>query len=301
MTSVRPLQVKNRAPAPIQITAEQLIRESRDKQFDGPPRRSSQLHIADQEELQQYRQGKRKDFENQIRRQRHLIGVWCQYALWEASQKEFIRARSVFERALDVDYRNNVIWFKYAEMEMKNKFINHARNIWDRAVALLPRVDQFWYKYSYMEEMVGAIDEARQVFERWMKWQPDDMGWAAYIKFEMRQGEIERARSLYERSDLSLSLSLPVAHPCRYIEALPSSRSYLKYARWEEHNGEKERCRGIFERALGGELAPEEHKKALLVGFAKFEERCKEYDRARFVYLLVPFPHLPPIPLRAVE
>lgn len=280
--SARPLKVKNRAPAPIQITAEQLIRESRDKQFDGPTRRSSQLHIADQEELQEYRQGKRKDFENQIRRQRHLIGVWCKYAQWEASQKEFIRARSVFERALDVDYRNNVIWFKYAEMEMKNKFINHARNIWDRAVALLPRVDQFWYKYSYMEEMVGAIDEARQVFERWMKWQPDDMGWAAYIKFEMRQGEIERARGVYERFDL-LWLYQHLTFPCRYIEALPSSRSYLKYARWEEHNGEKERCRGIFERALGGELAPEEHKKALLVGFAKFEERCKEYERARFV------------------
>jgi hypothetical protein len=28
-------------------------------------------------------------------------------------------ARSIWERALDVDYRNIVIWLKYAEMEMR--------------------------------------------------------------------------------------------------------------------------------------------------------------------------------------
>ena len=29
------------------------------------------------------------------------------------------RARSIYERALDVDHRNITIWLKYAEMEMK--------------------------------------------------------------------------------------------------------------------------------------------------------------------------------------
>lgn len=54
------------------------------------------------------------------------------------------RARSVYERALDVDYKNHSLWLKYVEMEMKNRFINHARNLWDRAVQLLPRIAQFW-------------------------------------------------------------------------------------------------------------------------------------------------------------
>lgn len=57
----------------------------------------------------------------------------------------FSRARSIYERALDVDYRNVTLWLKYAEMEMKNRQVNHARNIWDRAVTTLPRVNQFWY------------------------------------------------------------------------------------------------------------------------------------------------------------
>lgn len=56
----------------------------------------------------------------------------------------FSRARSIYERALDVDYRNVTLWLKYAEMEMKNRQVNHARNIWDRAIITLPRVNQFW-------------------------------------------------------------------------------------------------------------------------------------------------------------
>lgn len=56
----------------------------------------------------------------------------------------FSRARSIYERALDVDYRNVTLWLKYAEMEMKNRQVNHARNIWDRAITTLPRVNQFW-------------------------------------------------------------------------------------------------------------------------------------------------------------
>jgi hypothetical protein len=68
----------------------------------------------------------------------------AQYAIWEEGQKDFRRARSVWERTLDVTYTNASVWLKYAEMEMRHRFINHARNVWDRAVSLLPRVDQLW-------------------------------------------------------------------------------------------------------------------------------------------------------------
>ena len=35
----------------------------------------------------------------------------------------YYRARSVFERALDVDHRTVTVWLKYAEMEMKSVII----------------------------------------------------------------------------------------------------------------------------------------------------------------------------------
>ena len=260
------MQPKNRAPAPIQITAEQLLREAKERKLEDVGKAPKQF-ITDKEELLEYQRNKRQDFENQIRRQRHHIGTWCKYGLWEASQKEFENARSVFERALDVDYKSQTIWFKYIEMELKAKFINHARNILDRCVALHPRVDKFWFKYSYVEEMVGAPEQARQVFERWMKWEPDDLAWGAYIKFEMRQGDVNRARGLYER----------------YCGTLPTSRAYLKYAKWEEALGEKQLSRQVYERSLE-EIHPDEGTSKLLINFARFEERCKEFDRCRVIY-----------------
>jgi tetratricopeptide (TPR) repeat protein len=69
------------------------------------------------------------------------------YAQWELEQKEFRRARSVFERALDVDSTAVVLWIRYIEAEMKTRNINHARNLLDRAVTILPRIDKLWYKY----------------------------------------------------------------------------------------------------------------------------------------------------------
>jgi crooked neck len=78
------------------------------------------------------------------------------------------RARSVYERALDEDYRAPQIYIQYAEMEMRLRNVNHARNVWDRAVAILPRVDTLWYRYALMEETLGNIAGTRQVFERWM-------------------------------------------------------------------------------------------------------------------------------------
>lgn len=193
----RPTRVKNKTPAPVQITAEQILREARERQEAEirPPKQK----ITDAEELAEYRLRKRKEYEDLIRRVRWNTSVWVKYAQWEESQRDFARARSIWERAIEVDYTNSTLWLKYSEMEMKNKFVNHARNVWDRAVSLLPRIDQLWYKYIHMEEMLGNLPGARQIFERWMTWEPDHHGWAAYIKFELRYNEIDRARSIYDR------------------------------------------------------------------------------------------------------
>ena len=98
----------------------------------------------DQEELDEYRLGKRKEIEDLVRKVRWNISAWCKYAKWEDSQNDLARARSVYERALEVSHRNVTLWLKYAEMEMRHKNVNHARNVWDRACTLLPRIDQLW-------------------------------------------------------------------------------------------------------------------------------------------------------------
>eukprot|EP00271_Cylindrocystis_brebissonii_P015645 TRINITY_DN385_c0_g6_i1.p1 TRINITY_DN385_c0_g6~~TRINITY_DN385_c0_g6_i1.p1 ORF type:complete len:750 (+),score=202.63 TRINITY_DN385_c0_g6_i1:187-2436(+) len=261
----RPTRVKNKTPAPIQITAEQILREARERQAaePAPPKQK----ITDEEELAEYRLRRRKEFEDLIRRVRWNISVWVKYAQWEESQRDFARARSIWERALEVEYRNTMLWLKYAEMEMKHRFVNHARNVWDRAVSLLPRVDQLWYKYIHMEEMLGNLPGARQVFERWMKWEPDHHGWAAYVKFELRYSEVERARGIFER----------------YMACLPTVKAWIRYAKFEFKQGEVERARTCYERAVE-QLGEDGQTEELFVAFAEFEEKCKELERARAIY-----------------
>ncbi|KOB65996.1 Protein crooked neck, partial [Operophtera brumata] len=140
-------KVKNKAPAEIQITAEQLLREAKERDLEILPPPPKQK-ISDPEELREYQHRKRKAFEDNIRKNR---------------MKQVQRARSIYERALDVDHRNITLWLKYTELEMRNRQVNHARNLWDRAVTILPRVSQFWYKYTYMEEMLENVAGTRQV------------------------------------------------------------------------------------------------------------------------------------------
>lgn len=224
----------------------------------------------------EYRLGKRKDFEDQARRVgRWNPSIWVKYAQWEEAQKDFRRARSVWERALDADHRNVSLWLKYAEMEMRHRFVNHARNVWDRAVTLLPRVDQLWYKYIHMEEMLGNVPGARQIFERWMQWEPDHHGWAAYIKMELRYGEVDRARAIYER----------------YVRCLPSVKAWVRYAKFEMKAGNPSAARRCYERAVE-ELGEDTQDEELYIKFAEFEQMVDEPERARAIYRYA-LDHLP--------
>jgi crooked neck len=84
-----PPRVKNKAPAPQQISAEQLLREAVDRQEPGL--QAPTQRFADLEELHEFQGRKRKEFEDHIRRNRVNIGNWMRYAQWELEQKEFRR------------------------------------------------------------------------------------------------------------------------------------------------------------------------------------------------------------------
>lgn len=260
-----PPRVKNKAPSAIQISAEQLLREAVDRQEPGL--QAPTQRFADLEELHEFQGRKRKEFEDYVRRNRINMNNWMRYAQWELEQKEFKRARSIFERALDVDATSVTLWIRYIEAEMKTRNINHARNLLDRAVTILPRVDKLWYKYVYMEEMLGNIPGTRQVFERWMSWEPDEAAWSSYIKLEKRYGEYQRAREIFER----------------FTMVHPEPRNWIKWARFEEEYGTSDLVREVFGNAVEA-LGDDFMDERLFIAYAKFEAKLKEYERARAIF-----------------
>lgn len=58
--------------------------------------------------------------------------------------------------------------------------------------------------------------------------------WLSYAKLEMRAGEIERARAIYER----------------YVANHPTQTAFIRYAKWELRNQQRGLTRAVFERAL---------------------------------------------------
>lgn len=142
-----------------QITAEQILREAQELRDVAVAR--PQQSVADRAELDDYRLKKRKQFEDDVRRVRWQQGAWVKYANWEEAQGDLRRARSVWERALEVDATSPMTWQRYAEMEMRARAVSHARNVWDRATSLLPRVDSLWFKYAAMEQVLGNTEGAR--------------------------------------------------------------------------------------------------------------------------------------------
>src|ERR1700728_1240155 len=68
-----PPRVKNKAPAPQQISAEQLLREPVDRQEPGL--QAPTQRFADLEELHEFQGRKRKEFEDYIRRNRINMNV----------------------------------------------------------------------------------------------------------------------------------------------------------------------------------------------------------------------------------
>jgi hypothetical protein len=64
-------KVKNKAPAEVQITAEQLLREAKERDLEicAPPPKQK---IQDEAELADYQQRKRKTFEDNLRKDRSV-------------------------------------------------------------------------------------------------------------------------------------------------------------------------------------------------------------------------------------
>ena len=259
-------RVKDKTPAPIQITAEQLLQEATARlQSTGSSEKARQRakELHDRRDVGEYREQQRKGFEDNLRRNRGAIGVWIKYARFEESQHDFARARSIYERALDVDPRCVPLWIRYSEMEMRCRNVSMARNVLDRAVTIQPRIDQFWYKYAYMEEMCGEVGRAGEVWERWMAWEPEARVWWTYHKFATRHKNDDLAGGVVER--------LLAVHP--------EAENWIKAAK--ETAGDPNLSRAYYERAL-------EHQPTttLFVEFAKFEVQQGEIERARAVYRL---------------
>lgn len=255
------------------ITSEQLIQESFDARTANVSTASHR--IQDLDELRAFQLRKRKEFEQQLNKNRLNYRQWIRYARWEIDyNRDFRRARSIMERALSVDPQYIPFWTLYIHLELGHKNINHARNLLDRATTTLPRNAKLWFVYVQTEEALKNYAMVRNIFERWLRWDPDSAAWDAYVHFEMRYDEIDRVRALLRR----------------YAARYPEGTAWEQWADFELAKGDVAHIRAVFETAANTMLAVApncEHLASITSRWAQWEASQLEYERARAIYTLL--------------
>lgn len=260
-----------------QITSKQIIDDAFNRSNSSSFVRPKQT-IQDLEELHAYQQTKRKEYEQQLNKNRLNFGQWIRYARWELEHNhDFARARSIMERALDVNVEYIPFWTQYIQWELIGKNANHARNLLERATTTLPNVSKLWYLYAQTEEMLKNYLGVRSVFERWLRWRPDEHAWDAYIRFETRYEEVENARLLFKR----------------YVHAFPHVTTWQKWIDYELENNANDIAiiRAVFEAAILDCLMHPSAKQLVdNIAFAKlaalwlkWELKCQELERTKSI------------------
>ena len=237
--------------------------------------------IQDTEELQSYQQTKRKEFEQHINKNRLNLGQWTRYAKWEIENNhDFPRARSILERALDVNIQHVPFWIQYIQLELSHKNINHARNLMERAINTLPRVNKLWFLYVQTEEMLKNYPMVRAVFERWLDWHPDTSAWDAYINFEARYEEKENVRTIFKK----------------YVHEFPNAGTWYKWIKYEMENNRDDvnTVRAVFESAVDTLLSnkleendDDEEFATIISSWTSWEVSCGEASRANEIFKLL--------------
>ncbi|KAH8582602.1 crooked neck HAT repeats [Cryptosporidium sp. chipmunk genotype I] len=224
ITNEQENNVKNKSFAPIQITVEQILKESYSGSTNniGGNNSLSRIHESFDfrgiDELEDYRIRKRKEFEDSIRRKRWKISLYLSYAKWESLQNNIQNSRSILERGILVNYENVRIWRDYVKLEITNGNINNARNLFERVTHLLPRIDEFWTKYIQMEFVLKNYINVRHIYKKWIVWKPAPSVYIQYSKFEEECGEIKLAREIMK--DL--------------VSSYPDEKNFIEYIKFEQ-------------------------------------------------------------------
>lgn len=256
-----------------QITSEDIIRDSYNQRVKLDKLESS---VEDIQELRSLQLTKRKEYEQHLNQNRLNYGQWIRYAKWEIEfNHDFKRARSIYERALQVNIEHVPLWISYIKVELSNSNINHARNLLDRAITILPKVDKFWYLYIQTEETLQNYDKVRQLFKNWVSWKPSSTVWDSYIDFEKRYEEFTNVRDIFKL----------------YIVEYPSGSTWLKWIDFEVNVDAKSKdisiIRNVFELAMDSLILHSKEDEQLpdvVQQFCIWEFNQKEIGRVKEIF-----------------
>jgi len=191
------------------------------------------------------------------------------------------KRRFQYEEEVKLNTMNYDAWFDYIRLEESTGDKNKIREVYERAIANTPPANEkrFWRRYIYLwinyalyEELDAKdFERTRQVYKKVIKFIPHkalsfDKIWILYANFEIRQKNLQNARSVYGHA----------------IGVAPSDKIFQAYILLETQLGNIDRCRKLYEKYL--EWNPENCNAWVALG--EFETNLGETERARAIFEL---------------
>ena len=196
-------------------------------------------------------------------------------------------ARQLYERYIAC-HPTVTAWIKYAKFEVKNGERARARTVYERAVELLGQesdVEELYIMFAKFEEHCSEYERARCIYKYALdtipKGQAEDL-YRTFVAFEKQHGDkggiedviVSKRRFQYED------------------EIRKNPRNYdiwFDYIRLEESYGDKEKVREVYERSIAN-IPPQVTEKRfwqryiyLWINYALYEElEAEDIDRTRY-------------------
>ncbi|CAM0881659.1 unnamed protein product [Alopecurus aequalis] len=142
------------------------------------------------------------------------IYLWINYALYEElDAQDMGRAREVYRECLKLiphkKFTFAKVWIMAAQLEIRRKDLTAARQLLGNAIGMAPK-GKIFKKYIEMEMRMGNVDRCRKLYEKYIEWSPANCyAWRKYAQLEKGLGEIDRARSIYKLAIAQPALDMP--------------------------------------------------------------------------------------------
>jgi crooked neck len=155
-----------------------------------------------------------------------------------------------------------------AFFELRRQNLDGARKIFGHGIGMVPS-EKLFNSYIEMEMQLGNIDRARTLYEKWIQWTPANcQAWTKFAELEANLQENERARKILELAIEQPSLDMPELIWRFYID-------------FEIQNGQFEQARALYKRLL----QRTKHVK-VWISFAKFEASIGRPGTSREIFKL---------------
>uniref|UniRef100_A0A8U8CDT5 Pre-mRNA-splicing factor Syf1-like N-terminal HAT-repeats domain-containing protein n=1 Tax=Geospiza parvula TaxID=87175 RepID=A0A8U8CDT5_GEOPR len=315
-------KVKNKAPAEVQITAEQLLREAKERELELLPPPPQQM-ITD---LRYKEVDRARSIYERFVLVHPSVKNWIKYACFEEKHSYLAHARKVYERAVEFfgeEHMDEHLYVAFAKFEENQKEFDRVRVIYKYALDRIPKQDahDLLKNYTIFEKKFGdrrgiediIVCKRRFQYEEEVKANPHNYdAWFNYLQLVESDMDAETVREVYERAIATVPPIQEKRHWKRYIYL------WINYALYEELEAkDAERTRQVYQACL--ELLPHEKftlakmwllyarseirqenlllarralgtsigkcpKNKLFKGYIELELQLREFDRCRKLY-----------------